>query len=146
MRAPAMGIGIAAVLFGVYLVITYEFPSVPLWSAAVRLLVGACVVVLVGDYVMKRRHLRKWPNTTGRIEYCSLVGEPHEGTQDYSCAYMFTVDGVRQGGEIRFSDKPGRLDAIKATLVGEQVTVRYDAHDCTKSMVEETSIGGWKLR
>jgi hypothetical protein len=59
---------------------------------------------------------------------------------------MFSVDGVRQGGELRFSNKPGRLEEIKAALVGKQITVRYDARDCTKSMVEETSIGGWKLR
>jgi hypothetical protein len=141
-----MGIGIAVVLFGVYLVITYEFPSVPLWSATVRLLVGACAAVLVADYVMKRRRLQKWPSTLGRIEYCCKLGEPHEGSQEYSCAYTFSVDGVRQGGEIRFSNKPGRLEEIKAALVGKQITVRYDARDCTKSMLEQTSIQGWKLR
>jgi hypothetical protein len=29
--------------------------------------------------------------------------------------------------------------------VGEQVTVRYDPSDCTKSIIEETHINGWKV-
>jgi hypothetical protein len=141
-----MGIGIAAVVFCGYLLITYEFPSLARWSVAGWMFIVAFAAVLAGDYLMKQIHLRKWPSTAGRIEYCCKLGEPREGSQEYSCAYMFSVDGVRQGGELRFSNKPGRLEEIKAALVGKQITVRYDAHDCTKSMVEEPVINGWKVR
>jgi hypothetical protein len=146
LRAPLMGTGIAAVVFCVYLLITYEFPSLARWSTAGVLFVAAFAAVIIGDLLMKQVHLHSWPTTSGRIEYCYKVGDPREGSQLYSAAYMFSVEGVRQGGELRFSNKPNRLDEIKEALVGKQITVRYDTHDCTKSLVEESTINGWKVR
>ncbi len=143
MRVPVIGIGIAAALFILYLVI---FPSARLFHVSVWVFAGAVAVAIFSEYLIKRWHLRRWTSTTGRIEYCTKVGEPAEGSQMYSFAYMYSVDGVRQGGELRFANKPGRLDQIKEALVGKQITVRYDAGDCTKSLVEETVINGWKVR
>jgi Protein of unknown function (DUF3592) len=146
MRAPIMGCGIAAVVFCGYLLITYEFPSLAHWSVAGWLFVIAFAAVLVVDYVMKQVHRRSWPSTAGRIEYCRKLGDPRKGAQEYGCAYMYSVDDVRQGGELKIVDKPNKLDEIKSALVGKQITVRYDAHDCTKSIVEETTINGWRVR
>ena len=68
-----------------------------------------------------------------------------EGTQEYYCTYMFSVDDVRQSGEVMIFDKGNRFEEIQAALLGQQVTVRYDPSDCAESIVEETEISGWKL-
>jgi hypothetical protein len=144
MRPALIGIGFIAALACAYL-LTYEFPSITLWSFWVRIFVGAFAVILFGGYWMRRKHLREWASASGRIESCSL-GRADEGSQLYCCIYMSSVDGARQAGELQLWDKPNRLEEIKTAVVGQQVTVRYDPIDCTKSIIEETRVNGWSLR
>lgn len=124
--------------------LTYQFPSWTLWSIGVRVFLGFFAVVFFGGYWLRQKRLREWVSAYGRIESCSL-GRMDEGLQEYCCIYMFTVDGARQAGEVRVSDRPNRLEEIKRALVGQQVTVKYAPHDCTNSIIEETTINGWTV-
>jgi hypothetical protein len=93
--------------------------------AVTALLVG----LLVWRLMVRRRQLRDWASAPGRIESCS-PGVIDDGMQTYQCLYIFSVDDARQGGFFQVFDKPGRLEAIRADLVGESVTVKYNPSDC----------------
>jgi Protein of unknown function (DUF3592) len=143
MRSALLGIGVVAVLVCVYL-LTHQFPSTTLRSAGMLIFFAAFVMVFVGAYWIRRKRLQEWSPTSGRMESCSL-GSREKDFQTYYCTYLFSVDGARQAGQVTITDKPNRLEEIKAALVGEQVTVRYDPSDCTRSIIEETQINGWKV-
>jgi hypothetical protein len=143
MRSAILGIGTVAVLVCVYL-LTYRIPSSTLRSAGMLIFFSAFVMVFIGAYWIRRKRLQEWAPTSGRMESCSL-GSREKDFQTYYCTYLFSVDGARQAGQVTITDKPNRLEEIKAALVGEQVTVRYDPSDCTKSIIEETRINGWKV-
>lgn len=144
MRAAFFGLSVVAVVVGIGL-LGHEFPAVTLWSVAIRVFIGMFAVVMVADYLIRRWRLRVWVSTTGRIETCGELGMPDEGSQHYGCTYLFSVDGARQAGEVRFFGKPNRLEEMRSALVGQQATIRYDPRDCTKSIIEETLINGWKV-
>jgi|HubBroStandDraft_5_1064220.scaffolds.fasta_scaffold138230_2 hypothetical protein len=143
MRSAFLGIGTVAVLVCVYL-LTYRLPSSTLRTAGMLIFFAAFAMVFIGAYWIRRKRLQEWAATSGRMESCSL-GSREKDFQTYYCTYLFSVDGARQAGQVTITDKPNRLEEIRVALVGEQVTVRYDPSDCTKSIIEETHINGWKV-
>jgi len=143
MRSAFLGMGVVAVLICVYL-LSYRVPSSTLRAAGMVLFFAAFAAVFIVGYWMRQKHLREWEATGGRVESCRL-GQLEKGTQFYCATYLFSVDGARQAGQVMISGQPGLLEEIKAALVGQQVTVRYDPQDCTQSILEETQINGWNV-
>jgi Protein of unknown function (DUF3592) len=142
MRAPLIGIGIVAVLVGAYVI--HPLDGKGLFRVAYFAFLAMFAVVWIGHYLLRQRAIDDWPSTEGRIESCRAE-MVDRGVQTYVCVYLFSVDDARQGGELYVYESENRLDELKAALVGQPVTVRYDPDDCTKSVVEETHINGWKL-
>jgi hypothetical protein len=132
---------------GALVVIYLSHPIGPsaLGSLLYVLFVGVFLAVFVGHYFLRRQHLQDWPSAPGRIESCDTRDVLRDGSQAYVCVYMFSVDDVRQAGELCFYGGQNQLEAIKRDLIGQQVIVRYDPNDCTNSIVEDNRVNGWKV-
>jgi Protein of unknown function (DUF3592) len=143
MRGPLIGIGIAGVLVGAYAI--HPVGAKALFRLAFFAFVATFTVVWAAHFLIRQRALDDWPITEGRIESCRKEGIPDNGRQAYACAYLFSVDEARQGGELCVHARENCLDEIRESLVGQPVTVRYNRADCTQSVVEETHINGWKV-
>src|SRR5215469_4898034 len=81
--------------------------------------IGAAYLV---HHLRRQRRLQTWNRADGRIDPC-FKGAIDEGTQEYTCVYSYSVEGTRQGGSFTFMDRPGRLEEIRAALVGEIIWV-----------------------
>jgi len=144
MRYFLIGLAFVAAVACIYLAVDY-FPSQALGSTGPLVAVTALLIgLLVWRFVVRHRRLRDWASATGRIESC-MPGAVDEGMQSYQCSYIFWVDDARQGGSFEVFDKRGRLEEIRAGLIGESVTVRYNPSDCTQSIVEGSQIKGWNI-
>lgn len=125
-------------------VIAYRTPSVTSNRIVFLILAGAIGAAYVGHHVIRHRRLQTWSRAAGRIDSC-FQGPIDEGSQEYICTYLYSVDGTRQGGSFKFLDRRGRLEEVRAALVGEVITVRYNPRDWTKSIVEESRVKDWDI-
>jgi Protein of unknown function (DUF3592) len=143
MRKLAVGGTVLAVLIALGL-LAHRTPSQtlgPLLLLAVALAIGAAYAA---HLFIRQSRLQNWSRAAARIENC-LRGPVDEGSQEYTCTYVYSVNGTRQVGSFKFLDRPGRIEEIKAALVGEVISVMYDPRDCTKSIVEESRIKRWEV-
>ncbi|HEY6337480.1 MAG TPA: DUF3592 domain-containing protein [Candidatus Sulfotelmatobacter sp.] len=145
MYALLVSIGVIAALVRICALFSYEFLSLPIGGVLLPVFIAAFAVAVIAGYWIRRTRLQTWTSVSGRIESCSL-GTWDKRMRQYRCVYLFSVDGVRQAGEVAIWDRTDRLEEIKAAVVGQEVNVRYDPSDCTKSILEETSINGWNVR
>jgi hypothetical protein len=141
MRKILVGSAVLAILIG-FASLAHQTSSQTLEQIFLLAVAGAIGAAYLVHHLRRQRRLQTWNRTAGRIDTC-FKGAIDEGTQEYTCAYSYSVEGTRQGGSFTFLDRPGRLDEIQAALVGEVIWVMYDPREHTKSIVEQSRIKNW---
>ena len=143
MRNLLVGVAVIAALVCLY-VVANQIPSQALGYVAILGAAGAIGAAYVGHYIIRHRRLREWSRTHGRIDSC-FQGPVDEGSQEYICTYLYSVNGTRQAGSFKFLARQGRFEEIRTALVGEVITVRFNPRNHTKSIVEESRIKDWDV-
>jgi len=144
MRVPLIGMGVAAVLVCGWLAIL-RYPPAQRANIVIWLFIAFCIIMMGGTSLLRQLRSNTWECTSAQILSCS---RDYNGghTQDYICDYLYEVDGARQGGSFNVWNANAGLDQVTAALVGRTVNVRYNPEDCTQSMIDASSINGWKVQ
>jgi hypothetical protein len=144
MRKLVVGSALLAALIGLSL-LAYQTPSQTLGRIFILGVAAAIGAAYIGYQLIRQRRLHTWNRAAARIDSCLKVGGVDEGSQEYLCTYLYSVNGTQQGGSFKFLDRPGRLEEIRAALVGLTISVMYNPGDVSQSIVEESRIKGWDV-
>src|SRR5579863_4641351 len=144
MRVPLIGMGIAAALVCGWVAIL-RYPPGQRMNIITWLFVAFWVVTVGGTVLLRRLRSQTWESASAQILSCSRWFNGGHG-QDYTCSYVYEVDGARQGGSFIVWNANASVEELNAALVGKTLDVRYNPEDCTQSMINTNSINGWRVQ
>jgi uncharacterized protein DUF3592 len=144
MRVPLIGMGVAAVLVCGWLAVL-RYPQAERMNIINWLFVAFWVIMVGGTVLLRRLRSQTWESASAQILSCSRWLNGGHG-QDYTCSYVYEVDGARQGGSFIVWNANASLEQLNAALVGKTLDVRYNPEDCTQSMINTNSINGWRVQ
>lgn len=144
MRVPLIGMGVAAVLVCGWLAIL-RYPPSQRMGIIIWLFVAFCLVMMGGTSLLRQLRSQTWESASAQIMSCCRTYGGRQGP-DYTCSYVYEVDGTRQGGSFIIWKTNASLEQVKAALVGKTVDVKYSPEDCTQSQIDADSINGWRVQ
>jgi hypothetical protein len=144
MRTPLIGISVAAVLVGAWVAIL-RYPPSQRMNIVTWLFMAFVLIMMGGSWVLRQKRSQSWACASAKILSCSRTSSGGEG-RDYICSYLYEVDGARQGGSFVLFNPPANLEQVNAALVGRSVTVMYNPEDCAESMIDGSTINGWRVQ
>jgi|SRR5580692_11752852 hypothetical protein len=144
MRVPLIGMGAAAALVCGWLAIL-RYPPAQRMNIVIWLFMAFCIIMMGGTWLLRQLRSQKWESASAQILSCSRWFNGGHG-QDYTCSYLYEVDGARQGGSFIVWNPSASLEQLNAALVGKTVDVKYNPEDCTESMIDASSINGWRVQ
>ena len=143
MRVPLIGMGVAAVLVCGWLAIL-RYPPAQRMSILIYLFIAFWCVMVGGSVLLRHKRQQSWASAPAQILSCSRY---YDGDgQNYTCSYLYEVDGARQGGSFIIWNANANPDQLRAGLVGRTIDIRYNPEDCTQSLIDANSINGWRVQ